>query len=470
MIIITEPLLSFVLQKQGIKSPPMDKKMNNDNTDYVSNESGTLSRLFKLPQHGTTVRTELIAGMTTFLTMVYIVFVNPQILGAAQMDPKVVFVTTCLIAGIGSIAMGIFANLPVALAPAMGLNAFFAFVVVGAMGISWQTGMGAIFWGAVGLFLLTLFRIRYWMISNIPLSLRIGITSGIGLFIALMGLKNTGVIVANKDTLVMIGDLSSHGVLLGILGFFIITVLSSRHFHAAVLVSIVVTSCCGLFFGDVHFSGVYSIPPDISGVIGEVDLSGALTLELAGIIFSFMLINLFDSSGTLIGVTDKAGLIDGNGKFPNMNKALYVDSVSSVAGAFIGTSSVTAYIESTSGVAVGGRTGLTAVVVGVMFLLVMFFSPLGAMVPPYATAGALIFVGVLMTSSLARVNWDDFTESVPAFITTVMMPFTFSITEGIALGFMSYCIMKVCTGRWRDLNLCVVVVAALFALKIILVD
>ncbi|KYT94226.1 adenine permease PurP [Escherichia coli] len=470
MIIITEPLLSFVLQKQGIKSPPMDKKMNNDNTDYVSNESGTLSRLFKLPQHGTTVRTELIAGMTTFLTMVYIVFVNPQILGAAQMDPKVVFVTTCLIAGIGSIAMGIFTNLPVALAPAMGLNAFFAFVVVGAMGISWQTGMGAIFWGAVGLFLLTLFRIRYWMISNIPLSLRIGITSGIGLFIALMGLKNTGVIVANKDTLVMIGDLSSHGVLLGILGFFIITVLSSRHFHAAVLVSIVVTSCCGLFFGDVHFSGVYSIPPDISGVIGEVDLSGALTLELAGIIFSFMLINLFDSSGTLIGVTDKAGLIDSNGKFPNMNKALYVDSVSSVAGAFIGTSSVTAYIESTSGVAVGGRTGLTAVVVGVMFLLVMFFSPLVAMVPPYATAGALIFVGVLMTSSLARVNWDDFTESVPAFITTVMMPFTFSITEGIALGFMSYCIMKVCTGRWRDLNLCVVVVAALFALKIILVD
>ena len=431
--------------------------MNNDNTDYVSNESGTLSRLFKLPQHGTTVRTELIAGMTTFLTMVYIVFVNPQILGAAQMDPKVVFVTTCLIAGIGSIAMGIFANLPVALAPAMGLNAFFAFVVVGAMGISWQTGMGAIFWGAVGLFLLTLFRIRYWMISNIPLSLRIGITSGIGLFIALMGLKNTGVIVANKDTLVMIGDLSSHGVLLGILGFFIITVLSSRHFHAAVLVSIVVTSCCGLFFGDVHFSGVYSIPPDISGVIGEVDLSGALTLELAGIIFSFMLINLFDSSGTLIGVTDKAVLIDGNGKVPNM-------------GAFIGTSSVTAYIESTSGVAVGGRTGLTAVVVGVMFLLVMFFSPLVAMVPPYATAGALIFVGVLMTSSLARVNWDDFTESVPAFITTVMMPFTFSITEGIALGFMSYCIMKVCTGRWRDLNLCVVVVAALFALKIILVD
>ena len=232
---------------------------------------GLLERVFKLKQHGTTVRTETIAGLTTFLTMVYIVFVNPQILGAAGMDTQAVFVTTCLIAGIGSIAMGLIANLPVALAPAMGLNAFFAFVVVGAVGVSWQTGMGAIFWGAVGLFLLTLFRIRYWMISNIPVNLRVGITSGIGLFIALMGLKNAGVIIANKDTLVAIGDLNSHSVLLGILGFFIIAVLSSRNFHAAVLVSIVVTSCCGLFFGDVHFNGVYSIPPSISGVIGEVD-------------------------------------------------------------------------------------------------------------------------------------------------------------------------------------------------------
>ncbi|MGX9739058.1 NCS2 family permease [Pseudocitrobacter corydidari] len=444
--------------------------MNNNTSDSTKDDIGFLARFFKLSQHGTSVRTEVIAGFTTFLTMVYIVFVNPQILGAAQMDMKVVFVTTCLIAGVGSIAMGVVANLPVALAPAMGLNAFFAFVVVGAMGVSWQTGMGAIFWGAIGLFLLTLFRIRYWMIANIPISLRTGITSGIGLFIAMMGLKNSGVIVANKDTLVAIGDLSSHSVLLGILGFFIIAVLSSRNFHAAVLVSIVITSCCGLFFGDVHFNGIYSTPPAIGGTIGEVDLKGALSLSLGGIIFSFMLINLFDSSGTLIGVTDKAGLIDKHGKFPNMKKALFVDSLSSVVGAFIGTSSVTAYIESTSGVSVGGRTGLTAIVVGALFLLVMFFSPLAEMVPGYATAGALIFVGVLMTSSLVRVNWDDFTESVPAFITTVMMPFTFSITEGIALGFMSYCIMKLFTGRWRDLNLCVILVALLFALKIVLVD
>lgn len=446
------------------------KNMKNEHSENTHQSTSSLSRFFKLQQHNTCVRTEAIAGLTTFLTMVYIVFVNPQILAAAHMDAKVVFVTTCLIAGIGSIAMGLIANLPVALAPAMGLNAFFAFVVVGAMGVSWQTAMGAIFWGAVGLFLLTLFRIRYWMIANIPISLRIGITSGIGLFIAMMGLKNSGVIVANKDTLVAIGDLSSHSVLLGIVGFFIIAVLSSRNFHAAVLVSIVVTSCCGLFFGDVHFNGVYSTPSGISGVIGEVDIRGALSLDLAGIIFSFMLINLFDSSGTLIGVTDKAGLIGKDGKFPNMHKALYVDSLSSVAGAFIGTSSVTAYIESTAGVSVGGRTGLTAVVVGVLFLLVMFFSPLAEIVPGYATAGVLIFVGVLMTSSLARIDWDDFTESVPAFITAVMMPFTFSITEGIALGFLAYCIMKIFCGRWRELNLCVIAVAMLFALKIILVD
>lgn len=431
---------------------------------------GVFERVFKLQAHGTTVRTEVIAGFTTFLTMVYIVFVNPQILSAAGMDTQAVFVTTCLIAAFGSILMGLLANLPVALAPAMGLNAFFAFVVVGAMGISWQIGMGAIFWGAVGLFLLTVFRIRYWMIANIPLSLRVGITSGIGLFIAMMGLKNAGIIVPNKDTLVTVGELTSHHVLLGALGFFIIAVLASRNIHAAVLVSIVVTTTIGLLLGDVQYSGIFSMPPSVTSVVGQVDLSGALNIGLSGVIFSFMLVNLFDSSGTLIGVTDKAGLTDANGKFPRMQQALYVDSISSVAGSFIGTSSVTAYIESSSGVSVGGRTGLTAVVVGLLFMLVIFLSPLAAMVPAYAAAGALIYVGVLMTSSLARVKWDDLTEAVPAFITAVMMPFSFSITEGIALGFISYCVMKAFTGRWREISPCVVAVALLFVLKIVLVD
>ncbi|CNB93826.1 xanthine/uracil permease family protein [Yersinia intermedia] len=436
----------------------------------LDTEQGLLERVFKLKPHGTTARTELIAGITTFLTMVYIVFVNPQILGVAGMDVRAVFVTTCLIAAFGSIFMGLLANLPVALAPAMGLNAFFAFVVVGAMGISWQVGMGAIFWGAIGFLLLTIFRIRYWMIANIPLSLRVGITSGIGLFIAMMGLKNAGIVVANPDTLVAVGNLTSHSVLLGALGFFIIAVLASRNIHAAVLVSIVVTTLIGWALGDVHYSGIFSMPPSVTSVVGQVDLAGALNISMAGIIFSFMLVNLFDSSGTLIGVTDKAGLTDHKGKFPRMKQALYVDSISSVAGAFIGTSSVTAYIESSSGVSVGGRTGLTAVVVGILFLLVMFVSPLAGMVPAYAAAGALIYVGVLMTSSLSRVKWDDLTEAVPAFVTAVMMPFSFSITEGIALGFISYCLMKLGTGRWREISPCVVVVALLFVLKIAFVD
>ncbi|EAN7530837.1 NCS2 family permease [Salmonella enterica] len=443
--------------------------MSQQHTTQASGQ-GMLERVFKLREHGTTARTEVIAGFTTFLTMVYIVFVNPQILGVAGMDTSAVFVTTCLIAAFGSILMGLFANLPVALAPAMGLNAFFAFVVVQAMGLPWQVGMGAIFWGAVGLLLLTIFRVRYWMIANIPVSLRVGITSGIGLFIGMMGLKNAGVIVANPETLVSIGNLTSHSVLLGVLGFFIIAILASRNIHAAVLVSIIVTTLLGWMMGDVHYNGIVSAPPSVTSVVGHVDLAGSFNLGLAGVIFSFMLVNLFDSSGTLIGVTDKAGLADAKGKFPHMKQALFVDSISSVTGAFVGTSSVTAYIESSSGVSVGGRTGLTAVVVGILFLLVIFLSPLAGMVPPYAAAGALIYVGVLMTSSLARVNWQDLTESVPAFITAVMMPFSFSITEGIALGFISYCVMKIGTGRLRDLSPCVVIVALLFVLKIVFID
>ncbi|EKN5285053.1 adenine permease AdeP [Salmonella enterica] len=443
--------------------------MSQQHTTQASGQ-GMLERVFKLREHGTTARTEVIAGFTTFLTMVYIVFVNPQILGVAGMDTSAVFVTTCLIAAFGSILMGLFANLPVALAPAMGLNAFFAFVVVQAMGLPWQVGMGAIFWGAVGLLLLTIFRVRYWMIANIPVSLRVGITSGIGLFIGMMGLKNAGVIVANPETLVSIGNLTSHSVLLGVLGFFIIAILASRNIHAAVLVSIIVTTLLGWMMGDVHYNGIVSAPPSVTSVVGHVDLAGSFNLGLAGVIFSFMLVNLFDSSGTLIGVTDKAGLADEKGKFPRMKQALFVDSISSVTGAFVGTSSVTAYIESSSGVSVGGRTGLTAVVVGILFLLVIFLSPLAGMVPPYAAAGALIYVGVLMTSSLARVNWQDLTESVPAFIAAVMMPFSFSITEGIALGFISYCVMKIGTGRLRDLSPCVVIVALLFVLKIVFID
>ena len=429
-----------------------------------------LEKLFGFDARTMTVRTELVAGLTTFMTMCYILAVNPAILSATGMDRGALFTATALASAIATILLAVMAKLPFAQAPSMGLNAFFAFVVVQAMGLPWQVGMGAIFWGAVGLLLLTIFRVRYWMIANIPMSLRVGITSGIGLFIGMMGLKNAGVIVANKDTLVSIGNLTSHSVLLGILGFFIIAILASRNIHAAVLVSIVVTTLLGWMLGDVHYTGIVSAPPSVMTVVGHVDLAGSFNLGLAGVIFSFMLVNLFDSSGTLIGVTDKAGLADEKGKFPRMKQALFVDSVSSVAGSFIGTSSVTAYIESSSGVSVGGRTGLTAVVVGILFLLVIFLSPLAGMVPAYAAAGALIYVGVLMTSSLSRVKWDDLTEAVPAFITAVMMPFSFSITEGIALGFISYCVMKIGTGRLRDLSTCVIIVSLLFVLKIVFID
>ncbi|MDE4010207.1 NCS2 family permease, partial [Glaesserella parasuis] len=419
-------------------------------------------------EKGSNVKTEIVAGITTFFTMVYIVFVNPSILGVAGMDTQVVFVTTCLIAAFGTIAMGLFSNLPIALAPAMGLNAFFAFVVVQKLGYTWQTGMGAIFWGSVGLFILTILQVRYWFMSAIPLGLRVGIGAGIGLFIALIGFKNMGLVVANPATLVALGELHDPKVLMGILGFFIIVVLAAKGIHSGVLISIVVVTALALIFDpDVKFSGVISIPPSLEAVVGQVDIAGALDTALLGIIFSFMLVNLFDSSGTLIAVTNKAGIADEQGRFPKMKQALYVDSVSAMAGSYMGTSAISTYIESGSGVSVGGRTGLTAVVVGVLFLLTIFFSPLAAVVPTYATAGALVFVGILMASSLIEVKWDDLTEATPAFITTAMMPFTYSITEGIAFGFISYCIMKLCTGRVKEINPAVAVVSLLFIAKFV---
>ena len=427
-----------------------------------------LQQFFKLKEKGTSSKTEIIAGITTFFTMVYIVFVNPSVLGDAGMDKQVVFVTTCLIAGFGTIAMGLFSNLPIALAPAMGLNAFFAYVVVGKLGYSWQVGMGTIFWGSVGLLLLTIFQIRYWLMASIPLSLRVGIGAGIGFFIALIGFKNMGLVVANPATLVALGDLHSPQVLLGILGFFIIVVLAARNIYSGVLISIATVTALALYFDpNVMFHGIVSMPPALTQVVGQVDIAGALDTALIGIIFSFLLVNLFDSSGTLLGVTDKAGFSDEKGRFPKMKQALYVDSASAVIGSYIGTSAISTYIESGAGVSVGGRTGMTAVVVGLLFLLTIFFSPLAGMVPAYATAGALVYVGILMASSLIKVQWDDLTEATPAFITAAMMPFTYSITEGIAFGFISYCVMKLGTGRWREVNAPVWVVSLLFLIKFI---
>ncbi|MFA9485674.1 MULTISPECIES: NCS2 family permease [unclassified Moraxella] len=428
-----------------------------------------LDNFFHLTEKNTTAKTELIAGITTFFTMVYIVFVNPSILGVTGMDTQVVFVTTCLIAAFGTIGIGLFSNLPIALAPAMGLNAFFAFVVVSKLGYSWQTGMGAIFWGSVGLFLLTIFGVRYWLMASIPLGLRVGISAGIGLFIALIGFKNMGLVVPNEATLVTVGNLHSPTLLMGVLGFFIIVAMAAKGRHSGVLVSIVIVTALALIFDDhVQFTGqILSLPPALTPVVGQVDIVGALDVALLGIIFSFMLVNLFDSSGTLIAVTDKAGFADKDGKFPKMKQALLVDSTSAVVGSYMGTSAISTYIESGAGVSVGGRTGLTAVVVGVLFLLTIFFSPLASIVPAYATAGSLVFVGILMASSLIKVRWEDLTEATPAFITAAMMPFTYSITEGIAFGFISYCVMKIATNRYKEINAPVAVVSLLFIIKFI---
>lgn len=435
-----------------------------------NNPHSLFERIFQLRAKKTTVGTECIAGFTTFLTMVYIIFVNPAILSAAGMDQNAVFVLTCLVTAFASILMGFAANLPIALAPAMGLNAFFAYGICVSMGYSWQVGMGAIFWGSLIFFLLSLFKIRYWLISNIPHCLRIGISAGIGLFIAFMGFQNMGIVVYSPATLLTMGDISSLNVLLGSLGFFIIIILAARNFHAAVLVSIIIVTLLALWLDpNIHYNGIVSMPPDITSVVGHIDLAGSLNVGIMGVIFSVMIVSLFDSSGTILAVTDKAGIADEKGRFPKMRQALLVDSFSSSLGGLFGTSSVLTYIESTAGVSVGGRSGLTSVVVGLLFLLVIFLSPLAHLVPNYATSGALIFVGILMVSSLVKVNWHDLTEATPAFITALMMPFAFAITEGVALGFISYVILKLFTGKFKDLNICVIAVAILFILKFIFI-
>jgi adenine/guanine/hypoxanthine permease len=428
-------------------------------------------KTFQLKEKKTTIGTEIIAGCTTFLTMVYIIFVNPSILSATGMDTSAVFVLTCVVTAFATILMGLFANLPIALAPAMGLNVFFAYGICGAMGYSWQIGMGAIFWGSLIFFALSLFKVRHWLIEHIPQCLRVGISAGIGLFIAFMGFQNMGIVVASPSTLLTMGNILSLKVLLGSLGFFIIVILAARNFHAAVLISILVVTLLALWLDpNITYQGIISMPPSVTSVVGHVDLAGSLNIGIMGVIFSIMIVSLFDSSGTILALTDKAGISDEKGRFPKMRQALLIDSFSSSLGGLFGTSSVLTYIESSAGISVGGRTGLTAVVVGLLFLLVAFFSPLAHLVPTYATSGALIFVGILMVSSLVKVNWSDLTEATPAFITAIMMPFAFAITEGVALGFISYVVLKTFTGKFKQLNLCVIIFALLFVLKFIFID
>lgn len=425
-----------------------------------------LERLFQLKAHNTSVRTELLAGVTTFLAMAYILFVNPSILGATGMDKGAVFVATCLAAAIGSAIMGLIANYPIALAPGMGLNAFFTYTVVLHMGHTWQAALGAVFLSALMFFLLSIFRIREWIINNIPLELRSGIAAGIGLFLALIALQNAGIVVDNPATLVGLGDLAKPGPILAVLGFFLIIALEARRITGAVLIGILVVTAIAIAMGVTPFGGVVSMPPSLAPTFLQLDIKGALDIGLVSVIFAFLFVDLFDNSGTLIGVAKRAGLMGKDGHLPKMGRALIADSSAAMFGSLLGTSTTTSYIESAAGVSAGGRTGLTAVVVAVLFLLALFFAPLAGSVPAFATAPALFFIAVLMTSGLAEIDWDDLTTAAPVLLTALAMPLTYSIANGIAFGFIAWTAIKLLSGRTRELNSALIILSILFVIKL----
>lgn len=425
-----------------------------------------LEKLFQLKAHHTTVRTEVIAGLTTFLAMAYILFVNPTILSATGMDKGAVFVATCLAAAIGSLLMGLIANYPIALAPGMGLNAFFTYTVVLHMGYSWQIALGAVFLSALIFFALSIFKIREWIIASIPLPLRSGIAAGIGLFLAIIALQGAGVVIANPATLVGLGDITQPGPLLAMLGFIIIVVLEARRVTGAVLIGILVVTFISMGLGLSPFAGVFSAPPSIAPTFLQLDIKGALDVSLVSVIFAFLFVDVFDNSGTLIGVTKRAGLADEQGNIPKMGKALIADSAAALFGSLLGTSTTTSYIESAAGVSAGGRTGLTAIVVALLFILSLFFSPLASSVPAYATAPALLFIAVLMTAGLAEIDWKDITTAAPVTVTALTMPLTYSIANGIAFGFITWTLVKLLSGRRHELNAALIVLSVLFVIKL----
>jgi AGZA family xanthine/uracil permease-like MFS transporter len=424
-----------------------------------------LDRRFGLTRHGTTVRTEFIAGVTTFLTMVYIVFVNPQILGAAGMDKGAVFVATCVAAAVSTLVMAFYANYPIALAPGMGLNAFFAFTVVIGYKYSWQQALAGVFCSGVLFFLLSIFRIREYVINAIPKNLKLAISAGVGLFLGIIALEQAKIVVASPATLVTLGDLTQWPAILCLVGFVLIAALNERRLIGATLIGILAVAVVGVPLGLATFNGVVSMPPSLAPTLFQLDFSRLFEPTFIIVVFSFLLIDVFDNAGTLIGVTHRAGLLDQNGDLPRMKQALIADSFAAMFGALIGTSTTTSYIESAAGVAAGGRTGLTAAFVAIFFLLALFFSPLAEMIPGYASAAALLFVACVMTRGLAEMDWDDITEYAPAVVAAITMPLTYSIATGIGLGFVTYALAKIIAGKFAEAKPAVLVLALLFAVK-----
>ena len=411
-----------------------------------------LEKYFSIDLHQTTVRKEVLAGVTTFITMAYIIFVNPQMMAQSGMDHGAIFVGTCLAAAIACFVMGLFANWPVGLAPGMGLNAFFTYTVVGELGYSWEVALGSVFIAGVLFFIMSITPLRRWMLDSIPMNLRIAMGAGVGLFIGFIGLKNGGIIEANGATFLSLGDFTSPTTLLAGLGFLLISILSIRKTPGAIIIGILAVTLMSIFLGLVKFEGVFALPPDISPVFLKLDIIGALDITMLSIIMSFLFVNLFDTAGTLFGVASRAGLISDSGKIKNLDKALKADSSSSIFGSFLGCAPVTSYVESSAGIEAGGRTGITAIVVGLLFLLATFLSPLAAAVPAYATAGALIYVAILMLSGMKTLDWNDQSELLPALVMIVMIPLTFSIANGIALGFLVYVAIKTFIGEIKQIS------------------
>ena len=428
-----------------------------------------IERYFGIDGQNTTIKTEILAGVTTFLTMAYIIFVNPNVLADAGMDKGAVFVATCLAAAIGCFIMGIYARLPVALAPGMGLNAFFTYGVVLGMGYAWQTALGAVFLSGCIFILLSLFKIREIIINSIPDSIKQGVVAGIGAFLAFISLQTAGVIVNNDATLVGLGDMTTFSPAMAALGFIVIVGLSHKRIPGAVTIGILLVALISLITGNTQFTGIISAPPPIAPTLMQLDIAGAFDVGMISVIFAFLFVDLFDTAGTLIATTSQAGLIGKDGRIPNMGKALLADSTATVAGTLLGTSSTTSYVESVSGIAAGGRTGLVAVTVGVLFLLSVFFSPLAGMIPGYATAGAIFYVAVLMMATLKDVNWSDLTEAAPVVVVLLFTPLTYSVADGIALGFITYTAVKVVAGKFSDISIPVWLLTAVLLAKIIFI-
>jgi len=429
-----------------------------------------IDKLFKLKQNKTNIRTEMVAGIITFLTMSYILVVNPNILSAAGMDKEALFTATALASILGTLFMAFIPNLPIAQAPGMGLNTFFAFSVVIGMGYSWQMALTAVFIEGIIFVLLTFFNIRELIVKSIPKTIKEAIPVGIGLFITFLGLQNAGIIVGDQNTMLKLGDMSNPNIWVALLGLIVTGVLHFKNVHGSILIGIIVSTIFALIIGVASFpvGGVVSLPPDISPVLLKFEWHNIFTLDMLIVVFTFLFVNLFDTIGTLLGVASKAGFINKSGDFPQIKKALFADALGTTFGAVLGTSTVTSYVESASGVASGGRTGLTSVSTALMFAIALFLAPLFLMVPGSATAPALIMVGLFMISAVVNINFNDITESLPAFLTIVMMPFAFSIAQGIVFGMLGYVFLKALSGKFRHISVTMWVIFILFVSKLVL--